>query len=87
MKKILFIILLFLCVKVNASENVNVKVEYVPNVYFSYKENGLTMWGQFAYIYSDGVLSYCIDIKTPVTKTSYTVDNSIEVNKNVRLIE
>ncbi len=86
MKKILFIILLFLCVKVNASENVNVKVEYVPNVYFSYKENGLTMWGQFAYIYSDGVLSYCIDIKTPVTKTSYTVDNSIEVNKNVRLI-
>ena len=86
MKKILFIILLFLCVKVNASENVNVKVEYVPNVYFSYKENGLTMWGQFAYIYSDGVLSYCIDIKTPVTKTSYTLDNSIEVNKNVRLI-
>ena len=86
MKKILFIILLFLCVKVNASENVNVKVEYVPNVYFSYKENGLTMWGQFAYIYSDGVLSYCIDIKTPVTKTRYTVDNSIEVNKNVRLI-
>lgn len=86
MKKILFIILLFLCFKVNASENVNVKVEYVPNVYFSYKENGLTMWGQFAYIYSDGVLSYCIDIKTPVTKTSYTVDNSIEVNKNVRLI-
>lgn len=86
MKKILFIILLFLCVKVNASENVNVKVEYVPNVYFSYKENGLTMWGQFAYIYSDGVLSYCIDIKTPVTKTSYTMDNSIEVNKNVRLI-
>ena len=86
MKKILFMILLFLCVKVNASENVNVKVEYVPNVYFSYKENGLTMWGQFAYIYSDGVLSYCIDIKTPVTKTSYTVDNSIEVNKNVRLI-
>lgn len=86
MKKILFIILLFLCVKVNASENVNVKVEYVPNVYFSYKENGLTMWGQFAYIYSDDVLSYCIDIKTPVTKTSYTVDNSIEVNKNVRLI-
>lgn len=86
MKKILFIILLFLCVKVNASENVNVKVEYVPNVYFSYKEKGLTMWGQFAYIYSDGVLSYCIDIKTPVTKTSYTVDNSIEVNKNVRLI-
>ena len=86
MKKILFIILLFLCVKVNASENVNVKVEYVPNVYFSYKEDGLTMWGQFAYIYSDGVLSYCIDIKTPVTKTSYTVDNSIEVNKNVRLI-
>ena len=86
MKKILFIILLFLCVKVNASENVNVKVEYVPNVYFSYKENGLTMWGQFAYMYSDGVLSYCIYIKTPVTKTSYTVDNSIEVNKNVRLI-
>lgn len=86
MKKILFIILLFLCFKVNASENVNVKVEYVPNVYFSYKEDGLTMWGQFAYIYSDGVLSYCIDIKTPVTKTSYTVDNSIEVNKNVRLI-
>ena len=86
MKKFLFIILLFLCVKVNASENVNVKVEYVPNVYFSYKENGLTMWGQFAYIYSDGVLSYCIDIKTPVTKTSYTVDNSIEVNKNVPLI-
>lgn len=86
MKKILFMILLFLCVKVNASENVNVKVEYVSNVYFSYKENGLTMWGQFAYIYSDGVLSYCIDIKTPVTKTSYTVDNSIEVNKNVRLI-
>lgn len=86
MKKILFIILLFLCVKVNASENVNVKVEYVPNVYFSYKENGLTMWGQFAYIYSDDVLSYCIDIKTPVTKTSYTVDNSIKVNKNVRLI-
>lgn len=37
MKKILFIILLFLCFKVNASENVNVKVEYVPNVYFSYK--------------------------------------------------
>ena len=86
MKKILFIILLFLCFKVNASENVNVKVEYVPNVYFSYKENGLIMWGQFAYIYSDGVLSYCIDIKTPVTKTSYTVDNSIEVNKNVLLI-
>ena len=86
MKKILFIILLCLCINVNASENVEVKIDYVSGVYYSYKENGLTMWGQFGYVYADGVISYCADIKTPITKTNYIVDNSIDISKNVKLI-
>ncbi len=72
MKKILLILLLlFTPLLVNGSETANVWLEYVPNVYWNYRKNGLVYWGQFAYIHVDDKIGYCLDVKTPVNTSTY----------------
>ena len=87
MKKIIFIIILLLMFVTNtkASENdADVRLQYVPNVYINYKKNNLSYWGQFAYIYVNDTIAYCLDVKTPVITGEYTSKKE-EINSLILL--
>ena len=86
MKKFLIsVMLLLLVVTVRAEEKVNLKLEWIPNMYYSYKKDGMTYWGQFAYAYVDGKIAYCLDIYHPITKYEYTSTSEIQENNLVIL--
>ena len=63
MKKILclltiFLFTLFTNVKASTNDS-NVKIEWIPNVYYSYNKDNITYWGQLGYIYANNIISYC----------------------------
>ena len=75
MKKIfLILILMFLFVSVRAEE-VDVKLEWIPNVYYNYEKNGLLYWGQLAYIYADGKIAYCMNIEDTISTYKYNASD------------
>ena len=84
-KLILMIMVMFSFIIVNAEETVNVKLEWVPNVYYNYERNGLNYWGQFAYIYADDKVAYCLDISKNINSSIYTKSNEIQNNNLVIL--
>ena len=86
MKKILIgLFMLLLVVTVHAEETVNLELEWIPNMYYSYEKDGMTYWGQLAYAYVDGKLAYCLDIYQPITKYEYTETEEIQNNNLVLL--
>lgn len=86
MKKIILIIMvMFSFIIVNAEETVNVRLEWVPNVYYNYEKNGLNYWGQFAYIYADDKIAYCLDISKNVNSSVYIKSDEIQNNNLVVL--
>ena len=86
MKKILIgLFMLLLVVTVHAEETVNLELEWIPNMYYSYEKDGMTYWGQLAYAYVDGKLAYCLDIYQPITKYEYMETEEIQNNNLVLL--
>ncbi len=84
MRKIfLMILVMFLCITVKAEEQIEVKLEWVSNVYYNYEKDGLNYWGQFAYIYAGDKIAYCLDISTEVISDIYTKTNEIQTNNLV----
>ena len=76
MKKIfLILILMFVFVNVKAEE-VNLKLEWIPNVYYNYEKDGLTYWGQLAYIYVDDKIAYCLNIEDTISTFKYNPSDS-----------
>lgn len=84
-KLILMIMVIFSFITVNAEETVNVRLEWVPNVYYNYEKNGLNYWGQFAYIYADDKVAYCLDISKNVNSLVYTKSDETQKNNLVVL--
>ena len=83
MKKIILIIMvMFSFAIVNAEEIVNVRLEWVPNVYYNYEKDGLNYWGQFAYIYAGDNIAYCLDISKNINSTVYTKSDETQ-NSNL----
>ena len=84
-KLVLLIIMMFSFAVVNAEETVNVRLEWVPNVYYNYEKNGLNYWGQFAYIYAGDKVAYCLDISQNINSEVYTKSDEIQSNNLVVL--
>lgn len=86
MKKIIIImILILLSVKVSAQEEVEVNLEWIPNVYYNYEKNGITYWGQFAYVYVNDKIAYCLEINEKINTTIYTISDEKQENNLVIL--
>ena len=86
MKKFLIVLfMLLIVVTVHAEETVNLELEWIPNMYYSYEKDGMTYWGQLAYAYVDGKIAYCLDIYQPITKYEYTPTEEIQENNLVVL--
>jgi len=87
MKKIILLfMLMFSFILVNASETeVNVRLEWVTNVYYNYEKDGLNYWGQFAYIYAGDKIAYCLDISQNINSSVYTKSNELQTNNLVIL--
>ena len=86
MKKIILMLLvMFSFILVNAEETVNVRLEWVPNVYYNYEKDGLNYWGQFAYIYADDNVAYCLDISKNINSSIYTKAHETQNNNLVIL--
>ena len=86
MKKIIIAIILIISLTtVRAEEQVQVKLEWVPNVYYNYKKDGVNYWGQFAYIYANDRIAYCLDISKNVNSSVYTKSNELQTNNLVIL--
>ena len=84
-KLVLLIIMMFSFVVVNADETVNVRLEWVPNVYYNYEKDGLNYWGQFAYIYAGDKVAYCLDISQNINSAVYTKSDEVQSNNLVVL--
>lgn len=89
MKKILclltiFLFTLFTNVKASTNDS-NVKIEWIPNVYYSYKKDNITYWGQLGYIYANNIISYCLDINQSINTDMYSSDTNINVNNLILL--
>lgn len=86
MKKIIiFMILILLSVKVSAQEEVEVNLEWIPNVYYNYEKNGINYWGQFAYIRINDKIAYCLEINEKINTTIYTKSDEKQENNLVIL--
>lgn len=89
MKKILclltiFLFTLFTNVKASTNDS-NVKIEWIPNVYYSYNKDNITYWGQLGYIYANNIISYCLDINQSINTDMYSSDTNINVNNLILL--
>ena len=72
MKKIIIILLLVMSpILVRAQETVNVKIEYVKDVYWNYKKQNILYSGNLAYFYVDGKIAYCMDLNTSIASNLY----------------
>lgn len=86
MKKIILMLLvMFSFIVVNAEETVDVRLQWVPNVYYNYEKDGLNYWGQFAYIYAGDKIAYCLDISKTINSPTYTKSDEIQSNNLVTL--
>lgn len=86
MKKIFVFILLMVSLSmVKAEEQINVRLEWVPNVYYNYEKDGLNYWGQFAFIYANDKIAYCLDISKNINSTIYGKTNEVQTNDLVVL--
>lgn len=87
MKKVILIILCMLVgICVEALENDSrAKVEWINDVYYNYKSDGVIYWGQLGYIYVNNEISYCIDITEHINTTIYTSSDNIDINFNAVL--
>lgn len=73
MKKIIIILLLVMSpILVSAEETVNVKKEYVKDVYWNYSRNNILYSGNLAYFYVNDKIAYCMDLDTPFVSNIYT---------------
>lgn len=79
----LFIILFSFC-EVKAEEKY-ASTEWIPAVFYSYRYNGVSYWGQMAYIKIDGKISYCIDIKRNITTDPYLESSEFSVDNEIVL--
>ena len=78
MKKIFILLLiLFTCITVKAKEISKLEIKWIPNVYYNYKKNNLTYWGQLGYLYVDGKIAYCLEINKTLTTTEYQLSNEV----------
>lgn len=73
MKKFIFFLVVFLTMilvktEVKAKE---VTLNWIPNVYYNYKKDGLIYWGQMAYIKVSGNIAYCYEIQNTITTSTY----------------
>lgn len=84
MKKYLIIMFLLFAPVMVCAKEYNVRLEYVPNVYWNYKKDGITYWGQFAYIYVNDNIGYCLDIFSIVNSSNYTQSDE-EIEEYARL--
>lgn len=87
MKKLFFIlILMFSFILVNADENeVKVRLEWIPNVYYNYEKDGVIHWGQFAYLHVDDKIAYCLDINQTINSEIYTKSSEVQAENLVIL--
>ncbi len=88
MKKIILALIMLLSfVTVRASTNdTEVEVRLVPNVYYNYKKGDLIYWGQFGYIYANGKIAYCYDIGRAVSTNIYSSSSNVITYGNTPLI-
>ena len=72
MKKIFIILLLFLSpIFVYANERVDVKIEYIDNVYWNYYRNNILYSGQLSYIYVGDKIGFGTNIRESFNSNSY----------------
>ena len=72
MKKIFIILLLFLSpIFVYANERVDVKIEYIDNVYWNYYRNNTLYSGQLSYIYVGDKIGFGTNIRESFNSNSY----------------
>lgn len=75
-KVILMLIMLLFGIQVNAAVNDSeVRIEWIPNVYYNYEKDGLIYWGQLGYIYANDTISYCYEIEKTITTNIYSSSN------------
>lgn len=78
MKKILIILLLVISpILVRAEERVDVKIEYVKDVYWNYEKNNTLYSGNLAYYYVNDKIAYSVDITTPFVSNEYVSTNKV----------
>ena len=86
MKKIFFALILLLCITcVKAEETTKLDVKWIPNVYFNYKKNNLTYWGQSGYLYIDGKIAYCLELEQSINTDTYTYSDET-INNNLVIL-
>lgn len=88
MKKIILIIIMLLTISsVKASTNDSeVRIEWIPNVYYNYEVGGITYWGQLGYIYANNIISYCYDIEKTITTNVYSSTSNVSLKGNGMLV-
>lgn len=87
MKKILIVFILFIALfstEVKAA-NKYADVRWIPGVYYNYTYNNIQYWGQMAYIFMDGKLSYCVDISKNITTAPYVISDVSNISDEVIL--
>ena len=86
MKKLFFALMLLLCITcVKAEETTKLDVKWIPNVYFNYKKDNLTYWGQSGYLYIDGKIAYCLELEQSINTDTYTYSEEI-MNNNLVIL-
>ena len=86
MKKLFFVLLLFLCITcVKAEETTKLDIKWIPNVYFNYKKDNLTYWGQSGYLYVDGKIAYCLELEKSINTDTYTYTDEL-MNNNLVIL-
>ena len=71
MKKIIIILLLILSPMFVNADDVNVKIDYVDNVYWNYYRNNTLYSGKFAYIHVNDKIAYGINIRKELGSGPY----------------
>lgn len=87
MKKILTILFgLFIGINVHAATNdTHVETEWIKEVFYNYKKDGLIYWGQMVYIRANGEIVYCIELDKTITSDTYS-SSDINDNSDINLI-
>lgn len=87
MKKILTILFgLFIGINVHATTNdTHVETEWIKEVFYNYKKDGLIYWGQMVYIRANGEIVYCIELDKTITSDTYS-SSDINDNSDINLI-
>ena len=87
MKKILTILFgLFIGINVHAATNdTHVETEWIKEVFYNYKKDGLIYWGQMVYIRANGEIVYCIELDKTITSDTYS-SSDVNDNSDINLI-